>query len=96
MDYKVSEGSNLGKVDYTFSNLMHKSLRSEDGSVTLNKEEVEEVADELKKFLHLLSNSYLYETTLQKEAPGLYVELKKMEHQYRNYNGTSEEVKNVF
>ncbi|UUV46113.1 hypothetical protein [Bacillus phage vB_BanS-Thrax1] len=87
---EFEKAGNLGKLDLLHRHLYLKQMRSEDNSVALSEEEVNEVIQQLGAFRHLLSNMFLYQNSLENDKYGALVSiLKEFEPYYRNYEGES-------
>lgn len=77
---------NLGKTDLLIRHLSLKQMRSEDDSIDLSREEIEEIQDQLDKLRHLMANLNLYSNSLENDGYRALVSVvHDLEQYYRNY-----------
>lgn len=84
---KFEQAGNMGKTELLILHIFQKQLGNDHGFVILSKEEIKEVEEQLKKFMHLMSNLFLHSNSLAKDQyGGLVTILNELEEYYRNYN----------
>jgi hypothetical protein len=84
---KFEQKGNLGKTDLLIGHLAIKQMYSEDGSIQLSKEEVEEIQEQLDRFRNLMANLNLHSNSLANNGFNALVSVvEEIEEHYRNYN----------